>query len=65
MPLAACDNGFGAFEVFFMKRKVFWGTFLMLGLLADIVLPLFWGIVATIPLVFLSWWIAYKSDWFE
>jgi hypothetical protein len=52
------------FEVF-MKRKVFWGTFLMLGLLADIVLPIIWGIVATIPLVFLSWWIAYKSDWFE
>jgi hypothetical protein len=52
------------FEVL-MKRKVFWGTFLMLGLLADIVLPIIWGIVATIPLVFVSWWIAYKSDWFE
>jgi hypothetical protein len=48
-----------------MKRKVFWGTFLMLGLVADIVLPIFWGIAATVPIVFLSWWIAYKSDWFE
>lgn len=48
-----------------MKRKVFWGSFLMLGLLADMVLPIVWSIVATIPLVFLCWWIAYKSDWFE
>lgn len=48
-----------------MQRKVFWISFLMIGLCADLILPLMWGIFATVPIVFLSWWIAYKSDWFE
>lgn len=48
-----------------MQRKVFWISFILLGLFADVVLPLVWGIIATIPIAVLSWWIAYKSDWFE
>ncbi len=48
-----------------MQRKVFWISFLMLGLLADLIFPLMWAIVITVPIAFLSWWIAYKSDWFE
>lgn len=48
-----------------MQRKVFWISFLMLGLLADLVLPLMWAIIITVPIAFSSWWIAYKSDWFE
>ncbi|MBA3693468.1 MAG: hypothetical protein H0W77_08540 [Acidobacteria bacterium] len=48
-----------------MQRKVFWISFVLLGLLADVILPLLWGIVCTIPILFLSWWIAYRSDWFE
>ncbi|MBA4121677.1 MAG: hypothetical protein H0X72_04345 [Acidobacteria bacterium] len=48
-----------------MQRKVFWISFMFLGLLADVILPLLWGIVCTIPILFLSWWIAYRSDWFE
>lgn len=48
-----------------MKRKVFWGSFLMLGLAADMVLPLLWGVLAAVPIAALSWWIAYKSDWFD
>ncbi len=48
-----------------MQRKVFWISFMMIGLLADIILPLMWGFIATVPILFLSWWIAYKSEWFE
>jgi hypothetical protein len=38
--------------------------FIMLGLIADIALPFVWGIVATIPILMLSWWVAYRSEWF-
>jgi hypothetical protein len=47
-----------------MQRKIFWGTFTILGLLADLALPLWWALAATIPIGALSWWIAYRSDWF-
>jgi len=47
-----------------MERKVFWIVFIVLGLIADFVLPLWWALAATIPIVFVSWWVAYRSDWF-
>jgi hypothetical protein len=47
-----------------MQRKMFWVIFLVLSTVAGIVLPLLWSVLATIPLVFLSWWIAYRSGWF-
>jgi hypothetical protein len=48
-----------------MQKKVFWGVFMLLSLIADFSMPLLWGLAATIPIVFLSWWVAYRSDWFE
>jgi len=48
-----------------MQRKVFWAVFVILSLVADFTLPLMWGILLTIPLILLSWWIAYRSGWFE
>ena len=48
-----------------MQRKVFWISFMLFGLIADLVLPLVWGIVCAFPILLLSWWIAYKSDWFD
>jgi hypothetical protein len=48
-----------------MERKIFWLAFIVLGLIADVVLPLWWALVATIPIVFISWWVAYRSGWFE
>ena len=48
-----------------MQRKVFWLSFTALGLLADFTLGIWWSLAATIPIVFASWWIAYRSDWFE
>lgn len=47
-----------------MERKVFWITFTALGLFADVVLPLWWALFATIPIGIASWWVAYRSDWF-
>jgi hypothetical protein len=38
--------------------------FIILGLIADFTLPLLWGVAATIPILIISWWIAYRSDWF-
>jgi hypothetical protein len=47
-----------------MPRKVFWMSFMLLGLLADFTLPLTWALIATIPIAWVSWWVAYRSDWF-
>lgn len=48
-----------------MERKIFWGSMTVLGLVADVVLPLWWAVGATIPIIYFSWWIAYRSGWFE
>jgi hypothetical protein len=42
-----------------------WLIFFVLSTVADIYLPLLWGILATFPLFVLSWWIAYRSGWIE
>jgi hypothetical protein len=47
-----------------VQKKIFWLSMIVLGLVADFALPLWWAIVASIPIVFISWWIAYRSDWF-
>lgn len=47
-----------------MQRKIFWTVFIALGLIADFTLPLLWGLLATIPIGIVSWWVAYRSDWF-
>jgi hypothetical protein len=47
-----------------MERRIFWISFTVLGLAADFILPLWWALAATIPIVYVSWWIAYRSDWF-
>jgi hypothetical protein len=48
-----------------MERKIFWIVFTVLGLAADFMLPIWWALGATIPIVFISWWVAYRSGWFE
>ncbi|HEX3681344.1 MAG TPA: hypothetical protein VHU83_02300 [Bryobacteraceae bacterium] len=47
-----------------MQRKIFWIIFMLLGLLADFMLPFWCAVAATIPIVVIAWWIAYRSDWF-
>jgi hypothetical protein len=48
-----------------MERKIFWIVFVVLGLVADFVLLIWWGLFATIPILFIAWWVAYRSDWFS
>jgi len=48
-----------------MQRKIFWLIFIVLSLIADFTLPLIWGLVASVPLLIASWWVAYRSGWFE
>jgi len=48
-----------------MQKKIFWLTLTLLSLIVDLSVPLWWGIVLTIPIVMLSWWVAYRSGWFE
>jgi hypothetical protein len=46
-----------------LEKKLFWIIFLALSLLADAFLPFFWGMIATLPIVVLSWWLVYRSGW--
>ena len=52
------------FKMSLWRRKIFWISFTVFGLAADFVLPIWWALVATIPIAYASWWIAYRSDWF-
>ena len=45
------------------QKKLFWIILTLLSLILDFVLPLMWGLIATIPLVFVCWWIVYRSGW--
>lgn len=47
-----------------MQKKIFWLIFIVLGLIADFSLPLLWSVLATIPILVFSWWVAYRSEWF-
>jgi hypothetical protein len=47
-----------------MQRKVFWLSVTALSLVADLILPFKWALAATLPILAISWWIAYRSGWF-
>jgi len=47
-----------------VQNKIFWAIFIVAGLVADFTLPFVWSAILTIPLLILSWWIAYRSGWF-
>jgi len=42
------------------EKKIFWLIFMILSLVADMVLGLWWGLFATIPIIIVSWWLAYR-----
>ena len=63
--MAGVNSGSIPARIDVMERKIFWIIFIVLGLIADFVLPIWWALGATIPIVFISWWIAYRSGWFE
>ncbi len=47
-----------------MEKKIFWLLFGGLSVLAELVLPFWWGLAATLPILLLSWWVVYRSEWF-
>jgi hypothetical protein len=47
-----------------VQKKIFWITFTVLGIIADVALPLWWALAATVPAGVISWWFAYRSDLF-
>jgi hypothetical protein len=47
-----------------MQRNVFSMTFTIAGLLADLALPFWCAVVATLPIGVACWWFAYRNDWF-
>jgi hypothetical protein len=47
-----------------MEKKIFWLVFVFLGLVADFLLPFWYAFFATFPIIFIAWWVAYRSDWF-
>ena len=47
-----------------MEKKIFWLLVAVLSIVADMYLPLMWGLLLTIPIIIVSWWVAYKSGWF-
>lgn len=47
-----------------VQGKIFWAAFTVLGLAADLFLPLAWALAATLPIILFSWWLAYRSGWF-
>jgi uncharacterized membrane protein len=48
-----------------MQNKVMWGLIIILSVAADLILPIWWGLIATMPIVVISWWIAYRSGWID
>ena len=46
------------------QRKLFWLLVSAISTVVGFALPLIWGLVATIPILALCWWIVYRSDWF-
>jgi hypothetical protein len=57
----ALDSGY----TFAVQRKIFWMTFAGVGLVADLLLPFWWAVAATIPILIFSWWFAYRTEWFS
>jgi hypothetical protein len=47
-----------------MQRKVFWLIVFVLSV-AAFWLPLWWQVISIVPIAFIAWWVAYRSEWFE
>ncbi len=47
-----------------VQKKIYWLLVAILGLIADIVLPFTWALIATVPILIVCWFIVYRTDWF-
>jgi hypothetical protein len=52
-------------KVLRVEKKIFWMLFIVLSLIMDVALPLWWSLALTLPLLVLCWWVAYRSGWFQ
>jgi hypothetical protein len=46
-----------------LEKKIFWASFAVLGVVADLFLPFWWAVAATIPIIAISWWLASRSSY--
>jgi hypothetical protein len=56
-----CFRWYGVLQ---MEKRIFWMLFIVLGLVMDFTLPIWWSVALTLPLLVGCWWVAYKSGWF-
>lgn len=48
-----------------LERRIFWMVVAGLGLIAVVLLPLWWGLASAVPIALIAWWVAYQSGWFR
>ena len=48
-----------------LASTLFWLILIGLDTVVGFTVSFMWSLVLTIPIIFLSWWMAYKSGWFE
>jgi hypothetical protein len=48
-----------------MQRKIFWLIVVILEVAAYWLPSIWYQVFAIIPIVWIAWWVAYRSDWFE
>jgi hypothetical protein len=48
---------------FSMDKKIFWLLFTVLGAVMGLLLPLWWNLALTLPLLVFCWWVVYRSRW--
>jgi hypothetical protein len=46
-----------------MEKKIFWLLFTVLGAVMGLLLPLWWNLALTLPLLVFCWWVVYRSGW--
>jgi hypothetical protein len=55
--------GSSVVRFFPMEKKIFWLLFTVLGAVMGLLLPLWWNLVLTLPLLVFCWWVVYRSGW--
>jgi len=48
-----------------LERRIFWIVVGVLGVIAVVLLPLWWGVASAVPIALTAWWVAYQSGWFH
>ena len=46
-----------------MEKKIFWLLFTVLGAVMGLLLPLWWNLALSLPLLVFCWWVVYRSGW--